>query len=132
MYNWRKIFFKLLTLNMKFGYDPAIMSLFGGNQTPGGPINPVVIASAASITITSSISFVSGTVGTTTIKMYTGFRGVFVIIPTAAWPPTTGGVYAASDGTYETLPIKVAKTGAANVPMYAVNDGSFIYFTLSA
>ncbi len=62
---------------------PAAMNLAG---SPLAPNWGATIASATQITITSAIHKVSGTTSITTVKIPTGFRGAFILVPTGAVP----------------------------------------------
>lgn len=124
----KRLLEKLNLKPLEFPDYPAALNTVASMLAPN--INPVVIASAATITITYNITFVSGTNTVSLIKLPTGFRGMFVIIPTGQLPLNTGGSYAGSDGTYESIPIKVAQTagaGAVNKPIVCVSDGNFVY-----
>lgn len=127
---WNRFKAEIGLINAAYIDYPAALNLNGTNLAPN--VNGVIIASAAAITITTAISTVSGTTNVTTIKLPTGFRGMFVIIPTGALPLVSGGAYVASDGTVETIPIKVSKTGAAGVPILCISDGNFVFVCLSA
>lgn len=110
---------------------PAANFPLGISSAPN--INGVTIASAATITLDYFMTKVSGAVNTSAIKIPTGLRGlVRVIICTGALPLVTGGVYVASDGTYETLPLAIASTGAANKPILLFSDGLQLWPLLTA
>lgn len=114
---------------LKFVDYPAAMSLAA---SPLASNWGATLASATQITITSAIHKVTGTTSCTTIKIPTGFRGMFVLVPAAAFPVATGGVYVASDGVNEVIPFANAQTCAANEPLICVTDGLLIYSAVSA
>jgi hypothetical protein len=115
---------------IKFVDYGATLRLQGNTQT--GHINGVVIASAATITVDYAVNTVSGTTQTTLIKVPTGFRGLLLFIPQAAWPLATGGTYAASDGTYESIPLGASVTCTANKFLLLFCDGTKLWPLLSA
>lgn len=90
------------------------------------------LASATTMTITNAIHKVTGTTSCNLVKIPTGFRGVFIFVPAAAFPVATGGTYAPSDGVNESIPFANAQTCAANEPLICVTDGLLIYATVSA
>lgn len=114
---------------MKFVDYPAAMNLTSSFLASNWGAS---LASAATMTITSAIHKVTGTTQCTLVKIPTGFRGVFIFVPAAAFPTATGGTYAASDGTNESVPFASAQTCSANEPLICVTDGLLIYQTLSA
>ena len=114
---------------MRFVDYPAALSLMGSSLAPNWG---AVLASATQITITSAIHKVTGTTSVTTVKIPTGFRGAFVLVPTGAVPLTSGGTYVASDGTNEVIPFALTQTCVANRIALCVTDGLLIYTFLSA
>jgi len=114
---------------MKFVDYPAASMLVGSPLAPNwGP----TLASATQITITHAIHKVSGTTSITTVKIPTGLRGAFVLVPTGAVPLTSGGTYVASDGTNEVIPFALTQTCVTNRIALCVTDGLLIYTFLSA
>lgn len=108
----------------KFPDYPSALNLLSNPQAGNwGP----TIASATQITISYAIHKVSGTTSITTVRIPTGFRGMFVLVPTGAVPLTQGGVYVASDGTYEVIPFALTMTCVTNRAVMCVTDGLLIY-----
>lgn len=93
-------------------------------------VNPITQASVASLAnpITHFITKISGTEAVTGFRVPSGFRGLFVVIPTGAFTGATGGTYASGtvDG-YDDVPIGKAFTMIANVAAIFVCDGDLIY-----
>lgn len=108
---------------------PAAMNLTG---SPLASNWGATLASATQIIITSAFHKVTGTVSCTSVKIPTGFRGMFILVPAAAFPVATGGVYVASDGVNEVIPWANAQTCAANEPLICVTDGLLVYAAVSA
>jgi len=108
---------------------PAAMNLAGSSLAPNVGAS---VASAATITITSAITKITGTAAVSLVKIPAGFRGVFVLIAAAAFTTVTGGTYAGSDGVNESIPISVALTAVANKAILCVTDGLMIYPLLTA
>ena len=93
-------------------------------------INPVTQASAASLAnvITHAITKISGTAAMTGFRLPRGFRGVFIVHPTAASTGATGGTLAySSDGETEDIPIGLAFTMVANRINVMYSDGALVY-----
>ena len=111
---------------MRFVDYPAAMNLSGSALAPNWG---AVLASATQITITSCIHKITGTTSITTVKIPTGFRGAFVLVPTGAVPLTSGGTYVASDGTNEVIPFALTMTCVTNRAVLCVTDGLLIYCT---
>lgn len=109
-------------------------------STPLQPnVDPITRASAASLAnpITHFITKVSGTNAVTGFRLPRGFRGIFVVLPTAAFTGATGGTLAYDDGDAaafnptdpptEDIPIGRAFTAVANQPILFVTDGALVY-----
>lgn len=100
-------------------------------STPLAPnVNPVTFASVASLAniITNFITKVSGTNQMTGFRLPRGFRGIFVLIPTAAFTGATGGALAYStDGETEDIPIAKAFTAVADQFILCISDGALVY-----
>lgn len=91
-------------------------------------INPVTIASAASLAnaITYFATFISGTAAMTGFRLPRGYRGIFLVIPTAAFSGATGGTLAYATDT-EDIPIGRAFTAVANQPILFFTNGLLCY-----
>ena len=93
-------------------------------------VNPIIQASAASLAnvINSFVTTVSGTAAITGFRLPRGFRGIFVVVPTAAFTGVTGGVLAYSaDGETEDIPLGKALTAVVAQPVLFVSDGKLVY-----
>lgn len=102
----------------------ASLALTGSNlASPQG----ASLVSAAQITITNAIHPLTGATQITTVKIPTGFRGIFGFVPAAGANGATGGVYAASDGTNETIPFALGWVGVANKLCLFYTDGLKAY-----
>jgi hypothetical protein len=102
----------------------ASLALSGSNlASPQG----ASLASAAQVVITNAIHPLTGTTQLTTVKIPTGFRGVFGFVCAAGANGATGGTYAASDGVNETIPFAVGWVSAANKLALFYTDGLKAY-----
>lgn len=105
-------------------------------SNPQNPIvDPVTQASAASLAnvISFHITKISGTNAMTGFRLPRGFRGSFLVIPTAAFTGATGGTLAySSDGLTEDIPFGSAFTAIANKAILFVTDGALVYPLLNA
>jgi len=108
---------------------PAAMNLAGSALASNVGAS---VASAATVTITSAITPVTGTAAVSLVKIPAGFRGAFVLIPAGACTTVTGGTYAGSDGVNESIPWAVAVTCVANKALLCVTDGLKVYPLLTA
>lgn len=97
-----------------------------GPESPN--INPVTQASAASLAnvISYFITRISGTAAMTGFRLPRGYRGIFVVMPTAAFTGATGGTLAYATDT-EDIPFGRAFTAVANQPIVFVTDGALVY-----
>lgn len=126
-----KRFFHQLILQSPDGklWSPDYPAAFASQSSKlASNVNPVTQASAASLVnaITYFITKFSGTNAITGFALPSGYRGIFVLIPTGAFTMATGGAYA-SDGITDSIPIGVAMTAVANVPILMVTDGLLCY-----
>lgn len=109
-----------------------------GNGNPQNPnVDPVTQASVASLLnkINYYITKVSGTAAITGFRLPRGFRGSFIVIPTAAFTGATGGTLAyAGDlaasppvALTEDIPIGLAFTAVVDRPLFFTTNGLLVY-----
>lgn len=91
-------------------------------------VDPNVLASAAGVgnTINYFLTNVSGTNAMTAIKLPSGFKGMFAVIPSGAFTGATGGAWA-DDGTTATVPFGKAFTAVVQRALIFFTDGLLIY-----
>lgn len=104
------------------------MGLVGSALAPN--CDPAIQASAASLAnvISYAITKISGTAAMTGFRLPRGFRGAFLVIPTAANTGVTGGTLAYSaDGLTEDIPMGLAHTNVVNRIQLYVSNGLLVY-----
>lgn len=111
-----------MAYDVRGAMSPQVVSKLDSN------VNPTTQASVASLLnyITYNTTFVSGTAAMTGFAVPKGFKGTFVIIPTAVSTGVTGGAYS-SDDTYDYIPIGLAFTNVANKAQMITTDGKLCY-----
>lgn len=109
--------------NMVKWAAPADWSTFWATSGASSILQGADLASAATIVLTHPVHFVTGTTAITLITVpWTGFKGLFILIPTSTAALTSGGTKSGNN-----IPIAVTHTGVANRPIFCYCDGNLIY-----
>lgn len=92
--------------------------------------DPAIQASVASLAnvISFAITKLSGTAAMTGFRLPRGFRGTFIVIPTAISTGVTGGTLAYDAlGLTEDIPFAIAFTNVVSKAQFFVSNGLLIY-----